>query len=84
MRFDPKGHRTGVMKAMRDVKQAMDSSVAGETRSVRRKKVAPGYEMSMGASDGVLANAQADSERMKLRRPTFNQMVDAAAMARAA
>lgn len=84
VRFNPKGHRTGFMKAMRNVAQALDSSFAGETWSYRLKKMAPGYEMSMGAMDGILANAQADSEQIKLRIPNFNSMVDAAATARAA
>jgi hypothetical protein len=82
VRFNPKGQRTGIGRAFRGMQQALDSSFAGETWAFRIKKPAPGYEMAMGALDGILASAQAGGQQMAMNLQRYNQMADSAAMAR--
>jgi hypothetical protein len=83
VRFNPAGHRSGLLQKFRNANQAFDSSFAGETWAVRLSKMAPGYDMSSGALDGALASAQANSQQIVLLLPRFNQIADAGAASRA-
>ncbi len=84
VKFNPTGQGGGFTRALRNVSQKVDSSIAGEVWAVRFKKMAPAYEMSEGALQGALSQMQSNSEEIVRNLPQWNDTADAAQQTRRA
>jgi hypothetical protein len=80
VRFNPGGHRSGILQYLRTTSQSMAQSAwTGDTWSFRISKLGPESEgLSEGALDGILESAKANGSQMLISLPRWNQMTDAA------